>query len=458
MKRILSCCMILVLLLAGCSSKPVSEESSSSVSETSSGTESSTLPDSSETSAEDPDDGIISVYYVKDLGVISYLLEDAEKRVAEEMTLEIREFADYPSMKQAIDTEGMPDLVLLDETYADSDIRLEDWIAEGKIADLSPLIAADREAGELLEEDFFPGTFTIGEIGGGIYCLPLSLKTYFGVTTQNNYDHSELGALDPSYSLLELTDALAREKTLHEEDYLITLPSWVFTPGPEYLLSELLMETGAVQIDPSSGELIVDETGAAALASYMDLLMADQALIAALPKTAGLGELEALYLMGASNMNLVHQTRYWQSAYGELLEESLKLVFFPDCASPEAYGAMANMIGVVGSKSLEKGTLAYHLMRAMMDLPASTWLSLNIGDVPNILGPVSKVIFAEELEAFAGNYGARYKLQYELFDRQPLGETEIATLSDWASKVQLRPLPNASVLEYARELLSRGGF
>jgi len=412
--------------------------------------ESDVSMNSSETVSED---GVISVYYVKDLGAIPVLLSAAEESLRDEMTLEIREFADYASMLQVIDTDGMPDLVLLDETYVDSSLRLDEWADDYKIADLSPFIAAEREDGSLRDEDYFAGTFYAGERKGGIYYLPLSLKTYFGVTSQSHFERSALGELDASYTLQELTDALLTEKTLHEEDYIITLPIWISSPSPDYLCAELLLETGAYATDPLSGEPVIDEAAVSAVQSYMELFAADMGIISSIPNTSAFDALQELHFMTASNLNLAHQFRYWQSAYSELLEETMKPIFFPCISDPGSYGAMANIIGAIGSRTVEKAGLAYRLMRAMMDLPASTWTNINIGDAPNFIGPVSKIVFEEELQQFTDNYGANYLLQFSRFKRLPLGEEERTVLMDWADKVQVRPLLDSTLLDFARELL-----
>ena len=95
-------------------------------------------------------------------------------------------------------------------------------------------------------------------------------------------------------------------------------------------------------------------------------------------------------------------------------------------------------------------------MRTMMDVPASTWTNINIGDAPNIIGPVSKVVFKEELQQLTDNYGANYLLQFSRFKRLALGDEERAVLEDWAEKVQVRPMVDQDILEFASEIAAGG--
>ena len=186
----------------------------------------------------------------------------------------------------------------------------------------------------------------------------------------------------------------------------------------------------------------------------MNLLAMDLPQVSQLPHTDAFDALYDLHFMVASNMNLPHQIRYWQSAYSELLDVAMKPVFFPSCTTPESYGAMASLIGAIGSTTLEKGELAYRLMRTMMDVPSSTWTNINIGDAPNIIGPVSKVVFKEELQQLTDNYGANYLLQFSRFKRLALGDEERAVLEDWAEKVQVRPMVENKLLEFASNIKS----
>ena len=93
-------------------------------------------------------------------------------------------------------------------------------------------------------------------------------------------------------------------------------------------------------------------------------------------------------------------------------------------------------------------------MRTMMDVPSSTWTNINIGDAPNIIGPVSKVVFKEELQQLTDNYGANYLLQFSRFKRLALGDEERAVLEDWAEKVQVRPMVENKLLEFASNIKS----
>lgn len=462
MKRFLALFLVLsLLLMSGCSS--TAEDGVSSAAETSaSQTETSqtsssggaSSEESSETSTVTDNDPAIKVWYVAGAGATKYQLDAAVSALSEEMTFAITEFASYDEMEAAITAEGLPDLLLLDEAYATSSIHLRELAADYRIADLTPFIEAEREAGTLADEDYFAGTFYAGEMNGGVFYLPLSLKTYFGVTSADHYETSVLGDLHENYTLTELVEAFKTEKQLMGDEYIITFPMWISAPSLDYLGAELLLETGAVAFDSATGELIVDEADAAAVQDYMNLLAMDLPQVSQLPHTDAFDALYDLHFMVASNMNLPHQIRYWQSAYSELLDVAMKPVFFPDCTAPGFYGAMASLIGAIGSTTLEKGELAYKLMRMMMDVPASTWTNINIGDAPNLIGPVSKVVFNEELQQLTDNYGANYLLQFSRFKRLALGDEERAVLEDWAEKVQVRPMVENKLLEFASNIKS----
>ena len=464
MKRFLALYLVLsLLLLSGCSS--VNTDGESSAAETSASQNETSQTNSSggasseespETSTVTDDDPAIKVWYVAGAGATKYQLDAAVSALSEEMTFAIREFASYDEMEAAITTEGLPDLLLLDEAYAAGGIHLRELAADYRIADLTPFIEAEREAGTLADEDYFAGTFYTGEMNGGVFYLPLSLKTYFGVTSAEHYEKSVLGDLPENYTLTELIEAFQTEKQLMGDEYIITFPMWISAPSLEYLGAELLIETGAVTFDPATGEMIIDEAGAAAVRDYMSLLSMDLPQVSQLPRTDAFDALYDLHFMVASNMNLPHQIRYWQSAYSELLDVAMKPIFFPDCTAPGSYGAMASLIGAIGSTSLEKGELAYKLMRTMMDVPASTWTNINIGDAPNLIGPVSKVVFKEELQQLTDNYGANYLLQFSRFKRLALGDEERAVLEDWAEKVQVRPMVDQDILEFASEIAAGG--
>ena len=173
MKRFISILLVLGLLMAaGCSTQKT--ENTSSVPESEKET---TVSD------ETKETGEVSVYYVKGFGV-SALIAAVKKWLPEDITLDIHEFADETSLKQEIDANGMPDLLLLEEGMYRDALDPYTLIADGQAAPLSGYIGDEKQAGTLKEEDYFRGVFTVGEVGNDVYYLPLSMKTYFGISSK----------------------------------------------------------------------------------------------------------------------------------------------------------------------------------------------------------------------------------------------------------------------------------
>ena len=153
-------------------------------------------------------------------------------------------------------------------------------------------------------------------------------------------------------------------------------------------------------------------------------------------------------------MNLAHQTRYWQSAMSELLQEEEKIIFFPSCDSAGTYGATANIIGMIGASSHAKSA-AYRVLRAIMEIPGTTWLGITIGDTENVLGTVSRKSFEEELQALTDDYGAKYKLNAQTFTRLALDEVQREQLSNWAEKVEIKPILSMFMVEYVNKVIGK---
>ncbi|MBQ4186758.1 MAG: hypothetical protein II642_02630, partial [Firmicutes bacterium] len=134
MKRFLAFFLVLsLLLMSGCSSTAENGESSAaetsaSQNETSQTNSSGGAPseESSDTSTVTDDDPAIKVWYVAGAGATKYQLDAAVSALSEEMTFAITEFASYDEMEAAITTDGLPDLLLLDEAYAAGSIHLRE--------------------------------------------------------------------------------------------------------------------------------------------------------------------------------------------------------------------------------------------------------------------------------------------------------------------------------------------
>ena len=444
MKRFISILLVLGLLMAaGCSTQKT--ENTSSVPESEKET---TVSDETEETGE------VSVYYVKGFGV-SALIAAVKKWLPEDITLDIHEFADETSLKQEIDANGMPDLLLLEEGMYRDALDPYTLIADRQAAPLSGYIGDEKQDGTLKEEDYFRGVFTVGEVGNDVYYLPLSMKTYFGISSKAKYEAGPLGSLGESYTLEELIDSLLLEKDQHDDGYMLTFPRMIVAPDETVLFMEIMEETGVIRFDPVSGEtVVVNEEILEKIKAYCGVVQDDLTISGNIKNSDRFDTYYENFLMVTPNMNLAHQTRYWQSAMSELLQEEEKIIFFPSCDPAGTYGATTNIIGMIGADSDNK-SVAYRVLRVMMEIPGTTWLGITIGDTENVLGPVSRKAFEEELQALTDDYGAKYKLNAQTFTRMALDEAQREVLSEWAEKVEIKPILSMTMVEFVTKLIEK---
>lgn len=457
MKKLISILMVLVLLMtAGCSEEKAEETSLAP------GTEKSDTaaenPDKTtkeqEASAETGETGEVSVYFIMGMGA-SALMKAVKDQLPEDISLDIHEFADETSLKQEIDANGMPDLLLLEDLLYRDSLDPYTLIADGQVAPLSGYIGDEKQAGALKEEEYFQGVFSVGEVGNDVYYLPLSMKTYFGITSKAKYEAGPLGTLGESYTLEELIDSLLLEKDQHDDGYMLTFPRMIVAPDEISLFMEIMQETGVIRFDPVSREtVVVNEEILEKIKAYCSVVQDDLTISGTIKNSDRFDTYYENFLMVTPNMNLAHQTRYWQSAMSELLQEEEKIIFFPSCDPAGTYGAATNIIGMIGASSNAKNA-AYRVLRAMMEIPGTTWLGITIGDTENVLGPVSRKAFEEELQALTDDYGAKYKLNAQTFTRLALDEAQREALLNWAEKVEIKPILSMPMVEFVTELIEK---
>ena len=444
MRRLISILLVLVLLMTvGCSIQKTENTSFTP------------KPKKETTTSDETEEtGEVSVYYIKGFGV-SALMAAVKDQLPEDISLDIREFVDETSLKQEMDANGMPDLLLLEEGMCREALDPYTLIADGKAAPLSAYIEDEKQTGTLKEEDYFQGVFTVGEVGNEIYYLPLSMKTYFGITSKTKYEAGPLGNLGESYTLEELIDSLLLEKDQHDDGYMLTFPRMIVAPDEISLFMEIMVETGVIQFDPVSGEtIVVNEEILEKIKAYCSVVQDDLTISGTIKNSDRFDTYYENFLMVTPNMNLAHQTRYWQSAMSELLQEEEKIIFFHSCDSAGTYGATANIIGMIGASSHAKSA-AYRVLRAIMEIPGTTWLGITIGDTENVLGTVSRKSFEEELQALTDDYGAKYKLNAQTFTRLALDEVQREQLSNWAEKVEIKPILSMFMVEYVNKVIGK---
>ena len=457
MKKLISILMVLVLLMtAGCSAEKKEDTSSAPGTEKSetAAENSDKTPKEQEASAETGETGEVSVYFIKGMGA-SALMTAVKDQLPENISLDIHEFADEISLKQEIDASGMPDLLLLEEGMYRDALDPYTLIADGQATPLSEYIESEKMAGTLKEEDYFKGVFTVGEVKDDIYYLPLSMKTYFGITSKAKYEDSPLASLDESYTLEELLDSLLLDKDQHDDGYMLTYPRMIASPDETVLFMEIMQETGVIRLDQASGEtLVTNEEALEKIKAYCEVVQNDIIISRNIKNSDRFDTFYENYLMVTPNLNLAHQARYWQSAMTELLQEEEKLLFFPSCNADDTYGATANIVGMIGASSDAKNA-AYRVLRRVMDIPETTWIGITIGDTPNILGPVSRKTFEAQLQALTDDYGAKYKLNAQTFTRLSLDEAQKESLSNWAEKVEIKPILSLPMVEFVAKLMKK---
>ena len=399
--------------------------------------------------------GTVTVYYVSQPDEIRTMFSLTKEALPEEIVLDIHEFSSYAEMETEIQNSGMPDLLVLDIGYLSGSLNIRTMTEDGKLLDLRPWVEQEKNAGLLQEEQYFHGVFDAGEVGGKLVYLPVSVSTYFGVTTFDKIESSGLKEISQGghvrANLSDLVDTLLMEQNRLNETYrMVTWPTMIMAPTLEILYTEILSETGVLKKDPVSGEIQADEAGLAKMGEYFSLLKQDIEAAGTIKNSDRMDTLDDAYLMATPNLNLPHQARYWQSAYRDLLDKETSLVFFPDMADLDRYGASANIAGLISSESEVPGA-AYQVLRALMEIPARTWIGITIGDFANIIGPVSRKVFEEELTLLTEDYGAKYKINAQTFTRMPLDEEVKAQLEDWALKVQIRPIADQDLIEYVKQ-------
>ena len=373
-KRMVSVLLLsaLALSVAGCQSRYTPRESSSAAPSAQTGT-----------GGDAAQEEVITVYYLNDPGFplerTLRAFSESYSKTGSNITIEKVAFQDPEALKESIQSEGFPDVLLLRASDSLYNLDPQQWIDAGQVLALNDMLEADDS---FQASNYIAGLMESGQVGGQQYYMPLSVEMQALYMPQSNVQSSGMGSLSDSYTLEEFLHTVSEAGEHYDYTYL---PQFYDTSRDYGLcLLNFLQQTGALQINRSAQTVHVNESILPTVLSafqelYNDILLYTENAEAA---TLSFAEQQALTATSVSNITIPMAMRYMQSGYFEFLGQEATAYYYPlatdsaqEMDAPRQYAAMVNLVGLIGSES-EHAQAAYDFLRHVMDLPASNWLTL----------------------------------------------------------------------------------
>ena len=404
-------------------------------------------------SQENPE---VTVYYVSSKEHISYfpqLIEAAS--LPKDIALDVREFDSYEEMRQVIDKEGMPDLMLLDEWDEKHLMDPRKLAEEGKICSLDLYLAVEEATGSYQEEDYFPGTLQTGRVQDRQMMLPLTIRTTYWITTQQKAELIASSSGREEFDLLTYMKTIsAIEEESNTRDTILPVGSSILSLGQS--MEEILRQTGIIAIDLERGSYTADRDTVKAAVDYLRVYANnykaywDEVFSTGAP---GYQELADRYELIQPNANMPFYVRYWYSANTQLGKETPTVLWTLPLYSTEekAYQVAVGAYALVGADTGHEEE-AYQIARALMDIPSQAWAGAILSDPLIYMTSVNRQTFLDEIYDVQVTDVGGFKLNPKtVFGRKKLSEELGNQMKEWALNVTCAYAPDPLLQEILEE-------
>ena len=394
----------------------------------------------------------ITVYYVSSAEHTSYFPQMIEAAaLPEDLVLDVREFESYTALKQAIDKDGIPDLVLLDEWDEKHLLDPRKLAEEGRLCPLDLYLTVEEATGTYREEDYFPGTLQTGRIEDRQMMLPLTVRTTYWITTQEKADLITASSGREEFDLLAwMRTVYAMEEESETNDTILPVGSSILSLGQS--MEEILRQTGIVTLDLERGRYTADRDTVKTAVDYLRVYMKDYTAYwkeAYSTGTPSYQELTERYELIQPNANMPFYVRYWYSANTQLGKGTATVLWtLPLYDSDEkAYQVAVGAYALVGADTGHEEA-AYQIARALMDIPSQAWLGAILSDPVIYMTSVNRQTFLEEVFDVQVTDVGSFRLNPQtVFGRKKLSDELGKQMKDWAMHVTSAYAPDPLLQE-----------
>ena len=263
----------------------------------------------------------------------------------------------------AMESGIIPDLIL-----AEGSTPLMEWYERGIIQTMGPYYDED---GDINEEDYFPGSLTVGREKDLLLALPVSAQIPYMTAQKSVVERTAFGRLDEEYTLEQFMYAMEQEFSE------INAGSMVVSGAPFcYQFIELLIATGILVVEEEHVE--------------MDLELFEQLYDICVKNCKNYEEEAFVSTLGYRDATIDprdgdHILAYWlkyplqvgvlyaQSVNRQFVDEDIDVFCWPMTGEEGRYGAKIAMVGMIGAEA-KHPEAAYDVLRKMMDMPLNEWM------------------------------------------------------------------------------------
>lgn len=338
----------------------------------------------------------VIIVELKDTEELLVFYEEGTKNILDnfqiqypEYDLKVKKFyGEEESLKDLILYNGEPDIILLNyKLNSDYDRMLEEKYGY----DLSDFVKEDVN---IENDQYFPGTFSVGKNNDELVALPLGIGLQMIIMREEVWLDTEFAALDNNYTAQDLLEAIEVELDRKWETGV------VFNPEQVGISYQMLQTLGA--IEKNGGEVTINEE---IYAQLYEIWYKGKQYLEDLDATGYNGQFEMTFvrpLAGAPQISLASSTSYNKFVY----DQDIHVLYFPCISDTSGYGASVQTAGLVGKNSNSKQQ-AYEFLKLLMDTPIETYI-LNDDLFETTFCPVNKEnaqIFLEKFEEVAKSQG-----------------------------------------------------
>lgn len=263
----------------------------------------------------------------------------------------------------AMESGIIPDLIL-----AEGSTPIMEWYERGIIQTIGPYYDED---GDINEEDYFPGSLTVGREKDLLLALPVSAQIPYMTAQKSVVERTAFGRLDEEYTLEQFMYAMEQEFSE------INAGSMVVSGAPFcYQFIELLIATGILVVEEEHVE--------------MDLELFEQLYDICVKNCKNYEEEAIVSTLGYRDATIDprdgdHILAYWlkyplqvgvlyaQSVNRQFVDEDIDVFCWPMAGEEGRYGAKIAMVGMIGAEA-KHPEAAYDVLRKMMDMPLNEWM------------------------------------------------------------------------------------
>lgn len=286
---------------------------------------------------------------------------------------------DEIDLKEIIKKNGIPDLILAEETLS---VYLAEWYTKGYIANLADFCSDDIS---LNADSYFPDTFDVFNDEGILYALPLGISLDFMLVSESNYRNSFFPNLEEGFTGRELLYVFLEEIKKEKE------PGAFFAENSLNILVLLKYLNGLTQ---DKDCIHVDEE--IFKMAYEFLYLNRKEAVENKNYWHGQGKyynwdsgygypsaLDPRRYDGSFTTSIWNQDdapalvlSYAETAYQHYCNEGIRAIYFPTFDDGDQHQARVKFFGAIAEESSQK-QLAYDLLRELMDQEITSYLTVN---------------------------------------------------------------------------------